>query len=137
MGMNDSALYNKDSLLNGKSVAFAVRVVEMVKYMRQHNYEPILAKQVLRSGTAIGALVMESEYAQSMADFINKLGVAQKEANETNYWLFILNKTGYLEDVHFLSMKNDCDELMAILTASLRTAKNKNKGVEPTDKRQS
>jgi len=96
-----------------------------------------LAKQVLRSGTAIGALVMESEYAQSMADFINKLGVAQKEANETNYWLFILNKTGYLEDVHFLSMKNDCDELMAILTASLRTAKNKNKGVEPTDKRQS
>lgn len=118
------SLYKKDSALNQKSFSFAVRIVEMVKYMRKNCYEPALCNQVLRSGTAIGALIMESEYAQSKADFINKLGVALKEANETRYWLALLCETGYLEERQHESMMIDCSELLAMLVASVKTAKN-------------
>lgn len=124
----DSSLYNKDSLLNSKSFSFAVRVVEMVKYIRKHTDDFVLNKQIIRSGTAIGALIMESEYAQSRSDFINKLSVALKEANETQYWLLLLNRTGYLEDKQFASMNSDCGEIMALLTASIKTAKNVGRG---------
>lgn len=94
----EGSLYKKDSLLNGKSFSFALRIIEMVKYIRKSKDEFILSKQIIRSGTAIGALVRESEFAQSRSDFVNKLSVALKEANETDYWLSLLNKSGYIDD---------------------------------------
>jgi len=126
--LEDTSLYNKESLLNNKSFSFAVRIVEMVKYIRKHTDDFVLSKQIIRSGTAIEALIMESEYAQSKSDFINKLSIALKEANETQYWLLLLNQTGYLEDKLFVSMKSDCGEIMALLTASVKTAKNCDRG---------
>lgn len=120
-------LYNKDSLLNSKSFSFALRIIDMVKYIRKSEGEFILSKQIIRSGTAIGALVRESEFAQSKSDFVNKLSVALKEANETDYWLSLLNKSGYIDDRQYTGMKKDCGELMAILIASIKTAKNVNK----------
>ena len=85
----------------------------------------MLSKQILRSGTAIGALIRESEFAQSQADFANKLSVALKEANETDYWLNLLHDSHYLNEVSFISMENDCGELIALLVSSIRTVKNK------------
>lgn len=85
--------------------------------------EFVLSNQVLRSGTAIGALIRESEFAQSKADFIHKLSIALKEANETDYWLNILKDTDYIDKHAFDSMEADCGELMALLVASIKTLK--------------
>ena len=116
----------KESLINSKSLAFALRIIEMVKYVRKKDNENVLTKQVLRSGTSIGASVRESEYAQSQPDIIHKLSISLKEANETVYWLYLLNKAGYIDDKSFESIKKDCDEIMAILVASIKTAKSHN-----------
>lgn len=97
----------------------------MNKYLREQKGEFVLSKQILRSGTAIGALIRESEFAQSQADFVNKLSVALKEANETDYWLNLLHDSHYLNEVSFISMENDCGELIALLVSSIRTVKNK------------
>ena len=96
----------------------------MAKFLRNDQQEFILSKQVLRSGTAIGALVRESEFAQSPADFINKLSVALKEANETDYWLCLLQDSGYIDNTSFDSMETDCGELIALLISSIKTVKN-------------
>ena len=111
--------------MHQKSYAFALRIVRMVKYLRESRNEFVLSKQVLRSGTSIGALVRESEFAQSGADFLNKLYVALKEANETEYWLNILKDTGYIEEESFNSMITDCGELAALLISSTKTLKAK------------
>lgn len=97
----------------------------MNKYLREQKGEFVLSKQILRSGTAIGALIRESGFAQSQADFVNKLSVALKEANETDYWLNLLHDSHYLNEVSFISMENDCGELIALLVSSIRTVKNK------------
>lgn len=112
------------SLLHTKSYDFALRIVHAVQYLKGEKQEHVLSKQLLRSGTAIGALIRESEFAQSHADFINKLNIALKEANETDYWLNLLKDTGYIDVYAFQSMENDCGELMALLIASIKTAKN-------------
>ena len=91
-----------------------------------------MSRQVLRSGTAIGALVRESEFAQSGADFINKLSVALKEANETDYWLCLLQDSGYIDEQAFTSMEDDCGELIALLISSIKTVKNNQKKDEGT-----
>ena len=116
----------KESLINGKTLRFALRIIEMVKYVRGKDNENVLTKQVLRSGTSIGASVRESEYAQSQSDFIHKLSISLKEANETGYWLCLLNKAGYIDGSSYESIKKDCDEIMAILIASIKTAKSHN-----------
>ncbi|CCY66327.1 putative uncharacterized protein [Prevotella sp. CAG:1124] len=116
----------KESLINGKTLKFALRIIEMVKYVRRKDNENVLTKQVLRSGTSIGASVRESEYAQSQSDFIHKLSISLKEANETRYWLCLLNKAGYIDGNSYESIKKDCDEIMAILIASIKTAKSHN-----------
>ena len=116
----------KESLINGKTLKFALRIIEMVKYVRRKDNENVLTKQVLRSGTSIGASVRESEYAQSQSDFIHKLSISLKEANETGYWLCLLNKAGYIDGNSYESIKKDCDEIMAILIASIKTAKSHN-----------
>ena len=111
-----------ESLIHAKSYAFALRIVQMNKFLRERQ-EFVLSKQVMRSGTAIGALVRESEFAQSKADFVNKLNIALKEANETDYWLNLLKVSGYLSDKSFSSIETDCGELIALLISSIKTAR--------------
>ena len=96
----------------------------MTKFLRENKQEFILSKQILRSGTAIGALVRESEVAQSRPDFINKLSVALKEANETDYWLNLLKDSDYIANNSFDSIDSDCGELIALLISSIKTVKN-------------
>ena len=113
-----------DSQLHAKSYVFALRIIRMTKFLRENKQEFILSKQILRSGTAIGALVRESEFAQSRPDFINKLSVALKEANETDYWLNLLKDSDYIANNSFDSIDSDCGELIALLISSIKTVKN-------------
>ena len=107
-----------------KSFHFAVRVVKLCKCLQENKKEYILSKQLMRSGTSIGANIMESQQAQSRADFISKLNIARKEAVETNYWLRLLQATDYLTDSEYTSMITDCRELEKLLTAIIKTARN-------------
>ncbi len=109
--------------LRTKSYDFAIRVVKLNRYLSIEQREFVLSKQVLRSGTSIGAMVRESEFGQSKADFINKLSVALKEANETEYWLSLLKDTDFIDDKMYISLKNDIDSLISLLVASIKTAK--------------
>lgn len=113
----------KKSIVRDKSYVFAIRMVRLADYLREEKREFVLNKQLLRSGTAVGALVREAEYAQSTADFINKLHVALKEANETSYWLQLLKDTDYIEEKMYQSLYVDCDELIALLVSSIKTLK--------------
>ena len=112
-----------ESPLKLKSYAFALRIVRASKYLTDSK-EFILSKQLLRSGTAVGALIREAEFAQSPADFISKMSIALKETNETFYWLSILKDTQYIEEPVYLSMTKDCSELIKMLVSSVKTAKN-------------
>ena len=113
----------KDSILLTKSKAFALRVVRLYKYLRDRK-ESVIAKQMLRSGTSIGANIAESRYAQSKSDFASKLQIALKEAAETEYWLEFL-RDGELVDPSsaFDTLLADCTELIKLLTSSVKTAK--------------
>ena len=106
-----------------KSYCFAIRVVAIYKLLVEDKKEYVLSKQLLRSGTAIGALVREAQHAQSRADFVHKMNVALKEANETAYWISLLNDTGYLSVEVFSLLSNDCDELLRLLVKIVKTAK--------------
>jgi four helix bundle protein len=114
----------KDNILHVKSKKFAIRIIHCYKYLVSNN-EFVISKQVLRSGTAIGALIAESEYAQSDKDFLNKLYVALKEANETNYWLELLYETQYLQQEEYNSISADCTELLKLLISITKTLKTK------------
>ncbi len=114
-----------ESVLRDKSYLFALRVVKLHKHLIRQHREYTLSKQVLRSGTSIGALVREAQYAQSAKDFINKLSIALKEANESEYWLMLLTDSEYLTKKMHDNIKPDIKELIKILTASIKTAKNK------------
>jgi four helix bundle protein len=116
----------QDSILRHKSYAFAVRIIRLTQNLQETKKEFILSRQVLKSGTAIGALIREGIYAQSRADLINKLSIALKEAGETDYWLNLLKDTNYIEERIFLSFTKDCIELIKILTATIRTLKGLN-----------
>ena len=98
----------------------------MVKYIKCSPKEYSILNQVLRSGTAIGALISEAVYAQSTADFINKLSISLKECNETLYWLNILKDTGFILEKEFESMSSDCQEILALLISSIKTTKQHN-----------
>ncbi|MBQ3631323.1 MAG: four helix bundle protein [Prevotella sp.] len=118
----------KDSILRQKSELFADRIVKLYKYVLQQN-ETVMSKQIYRSGTSIGANIAESTNAQSTADFINKLSIALKEANETEYWLSRLHQAGLIDQKGFDSMKNDNDQLIRMLVSSINTIKKRtNKG---------
>ncbi len=106
-----------DSIIENKSFDFAVRIVNLYKHLTTDKKEYVLSKQLLRSGTSIGANVSEGEKGQSKADFNAKMNIALKEANETFYWLRLLHKTDYLSDKEFLSMQSDIDEIIAILVS--------------------
>ena len=124
--MDDTAYNRGKSPLHNKSNAFAKRIVNMVKYIDCPNKMISLTNQIFRSGTAIGALVREAEFAQSSSDFINKLHIALKECNETVYWLNLLYDTGFISEKEYESMAIDSKELLALLISSLKTAKKRN-----------
>ena len=106
-----------------KSFRFAVRIVNLYKYMIREHKEYVLSKQILRCGTSIGANIAEGQRGQSKADFAAKMNIALKEATETNYWLRFLHATDYLTKIEFNSLSSDCLELEKLLTAIIKTTK--------------
>lgn len=98
----------------------------MARALQGTEKEYVLSKQVLRSGTAIGALIREAEFAQSRADFIHKMSISLKEANETDYWLNLLFDTKYIDEQVFKDLDNECKELIAMLVATIKTTKSRN-----------
>ena len=105
-----------------KSFDFAVRVVNLYKYLNREHKEYVLSKQILRCGTSIGANVAEAQRGQSKADFVSKMSIALKEANETYYWLRLLYRTDYLRKEQFDSLEKDIQELVGLLMAICKTA---------------
>lgn len=115
----------KNNIIKEKSYVFAIRIVKLYKHLAESKKEFVLSKQLLRSGTAIGALVRESEHAESKADFVHKLSIALKEANETEYWLMLLKDTDYISAKEFESIIADIAELLKLLTAIIKTSKSR------------
>lgn len=112
-----------ENVVKVKSYAFAIRIIKLYKFLVKDKKEYTWSKQVLRSGTAIGALIMEAEHGQSKADFLNKMNVALKEANETKYWLMLLKDTNYISEEEFASMQKDSDELLKLLISIVKSTK--------------
>ena len=112
-----------DNAIVDKSFRYAIRVVELYKYLCAEQKEYVLSKQFLRSGTSIGANIAESQQAQSRADFISKLSIALKETTECKYWLRLLSATGYLPAAQAESMLSDCSELEKLLVSILKSVK--------------
>jgi four helix bundle protein len=112
-----------ENIIKVKSFSFALRIVKLYQFLSSEKKEFVLSKQLLRSGTAIGALVREAEQAESKADFIHKLAIAQKEANETDYWLELLFQSGYLNEAQFQSLNLDILEINKILASIIITSK--------------
>lgn len=113
----------KKNIIKEKSFAFAIEVVNLYKVLAEKK-EFVLSRQMLRSGTSIGANIREAEHAQSKADFIHKLSISLKEANETEYWLDLLYETKYLSEIDFLNIKPKITELLRLLTSIVKTSKN-------------
>ena len=105
------------NIIEEKSFAFAIRIVNLYKHLNETKKEFVLSKQLLRSGTSIGANIAEAQRAESTADFVAKMKIALKEANETQYWLQLLHNTNYITDKEFESLHNDLVEILKILTA--------------------
>lgn len=114
-----------DNILKNKSLLFAIRIVELNKIIVKDQKEFVLSRQLLRSGTSVGAMVREAEHAESKADFIHKLAIAQKEINESLYWLELLFHTDYLNLTDYKNYESEGTELLKLLTSSIRTAKSR------------
>jgi len=115
----------KENNIKDKSFLFAVRIVNLCKYLIAEKKEYVLSKQVVRCGTSVGAMVREAEHSESKNDFIHKLAIAQKEINETIYWLEQLEATDYLKKEEFESINNDAIELIKIITTIIKNTKSK------------
>ena len=113
----------KDNIIKNKSFEFAIRVVKLYQYLSTEKKEFVLSKQLLQSGTSIGAMIRESEHSESIADFTHKLAIAQKEINETIYWLELLNATEYLSTQQFESINKDAVEIIKLITSIIKTTK--------------
>ncbi len=111
----------QESIAKQKSAAFAIRIVRLYQYLKSEHKEYVLSKQVLRSGTSIGANIAEALYGSSRKDFIAKLQIAEKEAAETLYWLELLHSCDFLTDSLAQSLESDCKELLSILAASIKS----------------
>ena len=114
-----------NSVVESKSFDFSVRIVNLYRFLTEEKNEYVLSKQILRSGTSIGANVSEGEKAQSKADFYAKMSIALKESNETYYWLRLLSATEYINENQYLSLENDIKELIALLTSICKTTQTK------------
>ena len=113
----------KNNILIDKSIAFAARILKLHTYLNKEKKEHIISKQIVRSGTSIGANINEANYGQSKADFISKLHIALKETAETEYWIHLLTLSDYLDETMSKSLLQDCLEIKRILIASVNTAK--------------
>lgn len=118
-------MMKKESILQDKSEAFAARIIKLYQYLIKEEHESIIAKQIYRSGTSIGANIAESKNAQSGLDFIHKLSIALKEANETEFWLKSLYAGNYINEAGFTSLRDDNEQLIKMLVSSIKTMKNK------------
>jgi len=114
---------SKENILLEKSLLFAGRIVKLHKYLTSNHKEGVISKQIIRSGTSIGANINEGNYGSSRADFIAKMQIAQKETAETEYWIRLLHLTEYIDEKEFESLVSDCLDLKNLLTATLKTAK--------------
>ena len=113
------------NILRDKSYQFSLDIIKLCKYLQETKKERILSNQVLRSGTAIGALLCEAEYAQSLPDFINKLSISLKEANETRYWIRLLRDSKYIEQSSSKNFLDQINQLISMLISSINTSKRK------------
>ena len=105
----------EENPLVAKSLDFSVRIVNLYKYLRDEHRETVMSKQILRSGTSIGANASEAIAAESTDDFVHKLTISLKEANETKYWILLLHRTHFITDDEFVSIKTDCHELRKLI----------------------
>lgn len=115
----------RKSIIQDKSFAFAIRIVKLYKHLTANQKEFVLSKQLLRSGTAVGALVREAQNAESKADFIHKLAIAQKECDESIYWIELLKETEYLNVKEFESISLETTELLKMIRSAIMTTKQK------------
>jgi four helix bundle protein len=113
----------KENIVKIKSFDFAIRVVKLFQYLQTEKKEFVISKQLLRSGTNPGAMIREAEHSQSKADFIHKLSIAQKEINETIYWLELLNATDYIIQKEFESINIDAIEIIKLITSIIKSTK--------------
>lgn len=113
----------KENLIKTKSFGFAIRIVKLFQFLQSDKKEFILSKQLLRSGTSVGAMVREAEHSESKLDFIHKMAIAQKEINEVIYWLELLSATGFLNEEQFASINCDAVELIKMITSIIKTTK--------------
>ena len=116
-----------DNVVKEKSFEFSVRIVNLYKHLTTNKQEYVLSKQLLRSGTSIGANISEAEQAQSVSDFISKMSISLKESCESEYWLRLLHRTDYLNDAEFSSIYADCKDLTKLLTTIIKSSKAKDK----------
>ena len=112
-----------NNIVKNKSFSFAVRIIRLTQFLTAEKNEYILSKQLLRSGTSVGAMIREAEHAESKADFVHKMAIAQKEINESIYWLELLKETNYLSLEQFTSINTDAIEVIKLLTSIIKTAK--------------
>lgn len=115
----------KKNILKEKSFLFAIRIINLYKFLKKEHKEFVLSQQIKKSGTSVGAIVRESEHAESLKDFVHKLTIGLKEINETEYWLDLLFATDFINEKMYTSLKADCIELIKLLTASVKTSKTK------------
>jgi len=113
----------KENIIKDKSFIFAVRIVKLYRHLQESKKEFLLSKQLLRSGTSIGAMIREAEHAETKNDFKHKMSIAQKEANETIYWLELLKETGYLTTTEFDSINENAVEIIKLITSIIKTTK--------------
>ena len=122
-------MLKNENIVREKSFKFAIRIVRLYQFLtntQNSNRELILSKQVLRSGTSVGANIRESRNAQTVKDFLTKLYIASKEADETGYWLELLKEADYITEEQFESMNQDCEEIMKLLASIIKTTKKNN-----------
>lgn len=125
--LNKGCVYMKENILIDKSIDFAARIVKLNDYLVKNKKGLTIARQIIRSGTSIGANINEANYGQSTADFISKMHIALKETAETEYWIKLLYKTDFIDKKLYESLIHDCIEIKKILIASINTAKENNK----------
>lgn len=113
----------KKNIVKDKSFGFAIRIVRLYQFLISEKKEYVLSKQLLRSSTSVGAMVREAEHAETKKDFIHKMAIAQKEINESIYWLELLKETEYLTEVEFESLNFDAIEIIKLITAILKSTK--------------
>lgn len=121
--VNDKWLIMKENIIKDKSFLFSIRIIKLYNYLCEEKKEFVLSKQILRSGTSVGANVREAEHAESPTDFKHKMSIAQKEINETLYWLELLSATDYITKSQFESLNEDAVEIIKLITTIIKTVK--------------